>query len=150
MRQQVAEKTSLWQNLSSMWNKWWHLHRKESFDVTASGSVVLSPPVTDCKKRCCDYRIRYDFGTGNSSQKRKHFTWYLYFSSISYFSLFIFSSFCSALTRFQYIIGKTISKCRQTSNQVAMGSPLRSKQWFPTEVPRHPRVPFTIPRGGAS
>ena len=23
-------------------------------------------------------------------------------------------------------------------------------QWFPTGVPRHPRVPFTIPRGAAS
>ena len=42
-------KPSLLQSLSNMWSKWWHLHRKESFDVTASGSGVLYPPVTGCK-----------------------------------------------------------------------------------------------------
>ena len=47
--QQVAEKSSLWQNLSSMWSKWWHLPSKESLGVMASGSGVLYPPVTDCK-----------------------------------------------------------------------------------------------------
>ena len=38
----------------------------------------------------------YDFGTGNSSQKVKHLTWYLYFNPFSYFSLLILSSCCNA------------------------------------------------------
>ena len=47
--QRIAEKTSLLQNLSNMWSKWWHLHCKEPFDVTVSESGVLYPPVTACK-----------------------------------------------------------------------------------------------------
>jgi len=46
-----------------------------------------------------DYQIRYrryDFGNGNSLQEIKHFTWCLNFHLFRYFSLFIFSSFCSA------------------------------------------------------
>ena len=46
---ELQKKTSLLQNLSSMWSKWWHLHCKESFDVAASGSDILYPPVTGCK-----------------------------------------------------------------------------------------------------
>ena len=42
-------KTEKTESLSSMWSKWWHLLRKESFGVTVSGSGVLPPPVTDCK-----------------------------------------------------------------------------------------------------
>ena len=46
----------------------------------------------------------YDFGTGNSSQKVKHFTWYLHFNPFSYFSLLIFSSFCNAFLQRHVLI----------------------------------------------
>ena len=39
--QPVAEKPSLRRNVFAMWNKWWHLRRKESFGVAARGSVAL-------------------------------------------------------------------------------------------------------------
>jgi len=75
-----------------MWSKWWRLHRKESFDVTASGSGVLYPPVTDCKMA---YRLiisntlpALQFRHLKFISEDKHFTWYLYFHTFSYFSLF--------------------------------------------------------------
>ena len=37
--QPVAEKTNLWQNLFSMWNKWWHLRCKDWSGVTVWGAV---------------------------------------------------------------------------------------------------------------
>jgi len=62
-------------------------------------AAACCPHLSLIAKWCIDYQIRYrryDFGTGNSLQKIKHFTWYLNFHPFPYFSLFIFSSFCSA------------------------------------------------------
>jgi len=62
-------------------------------------AAACCPHLSLIAKWCIDYQIRYrryDFGTRNSLQKIKHFMWYLNFHPFSYFSLFIFSSFCSA------------------------------------------------------
>jgi len=61
-------------------------------------AAAYCPHLSLVAKRHIDYQIRYrpyDYGTGNSSQKIKYFTWYLYFQTFSCFSLLLFSSFCN-------------------------------------------------------
>jgi len=81
-----------------MWSKLWHLPRKESFGVTASGSGVLSPPVTDCKMvhRLSNTLPVLRFRHWKFITEDKSFSWCLNFYPFSYFSLFISLSFCSA------------------------------------------------------
>ena len=81
--QRIAEKTNLLQNLSSMWSKWWNLHRKESFDVTASGSGVLYPPVTGCKTA---YRL------SNTPPALRFRHWKFITEGKTLYVIFIFSS----------------------------------------------------------
>jgi len=41
------------------------------------------------------------------------------------------------------------SRNKNTASPKAMGRSFGLSQWFPTGVPRHPGVPFTVPRGAA-
>ena len=81
--QRIAEKPGLLQNLSRMWSKWWHLHRKESFAVTVSGSGVLYPPVTGCNMA---YRL------SNTLPALRFQHWKFITESKTFYVIFIFSS----------------------------------------------------------
>ena len=74
-------------------------HSKKSRLVLRRVAAAYCPHLSLIAQWCIDYPIcyrRYDFVIGNSLQKIKRFAWCLNFHPFSYFSLFIFLSFCSA------------------------------------------------------